>query len=113
MLFYTETGDVSPEVWDVLLYQILGQIDANAQQAFYQAHITGDENTKQAYHSHYSSETLAALREHVESFIQHLDELSAKTIGRDPNVHPRLPLIRGHNDFVKSTFWKVRQRYFG
>ena len=109
MLFYKETGEVSEEVWDVLLYQILGMTNKEHQQALYQAHMTNDYQTKQALHEQYYQQTLSALQNHVETFLQQLDELSNRTIGRDLNVHPRLPLILKHNDFVKQTFLKVRE----
>ena len=34
MLFYKDTGDISEEVWDVLLYHILAS-DANLRQSFF------------------------------------------------------------------------------
>ncbi|CAJ1964975.1 unnamed protein product [Cylindrotheca closterium] len=109
MLFYKETGDVSQEVWDVLLYQIL-EASNNVQQlqALYQAHVSGDEQTKQAIHDEHYGETLTALRNHVDGFLMQLDELSAKAQGRDLNVHPRLPLILQHNQFVRETFLRVQ-----
>lgn len=107
MLFFKGTGDVSEEVWDVLLYQNLAS-NRQAQQAFYQAHMTGDAETKSAYHQQYFPETLASLREHVDTFLVQLDELSAKAAGKDFNEHPRLPLIIRHNDFVKETFQAVK-----
>mmetsp|Transcript_2145 Transcript_2145/g.5688 ORF Transcript_2145/g.5688 Transcript_2145/m.5688 type:complete len:442 (-) Transcript_2145:200-1525(-) len=110
MLFYKDTGDVSQEVWDVLLYQLLGESDPDYQRAFYEAHVNGDYETKQSFHSHYSAETADALRNHVDNFLSQLDKLSDKALGRDLKVHPRLPLILRHNEFVKSTFLTVRSR---
>lgn len=108
MLFYKETGDVSEEVWDVLLYQNLGESDPDQQQGFYSAHMSGDYDTKSQFHEHYFQQTLATLRNHVDTFLGSLDELEAKTVGRDVNDHPRLPLIMGHNEFVRGTFLKVK-----
>ena len=110
MLFYKESGDVAECVWDVLLYQILGeqQQQVGEQQALYQAHMVGDTATKQALHGQYWTWTLAALLTHVDDFLQQLDELSGRAEGRDLTVHPRLPLILEHNEFVKETFFKVR-----
>lgn len=109
MLFYKETGDISQEVWDVMLYQILEASNNVEQlQALYQAHVSGDEDTKQAIHEEHYGETLTALRNHVDSFLLQLDELSSKAQGRDLNVHPRLPLILQHNQFVKETFLRVQ-----
>lgn len=107
MLFYHETGEVSQEVWDVLLYQNLAS-NRDHQQAFYNAHMSGDQNTKQAIHQQYFYQTSSALKKHVDDFLKSLDDLSAKSAGKDINEHPRLPLILRHNEFVKETFLKVK-----
>lgn len=112
MLFYKDTGDVSQEVWDVLLYQILEQ-DPSQQEAFYNAHIIGDYETKQAYHDQYSGETFAALMNHVDVFLEELDVLTEQMMGRDLSVYPRLPLIREHNDFVREIFLNVKANLLG
>ena len=109
MLFYKDTGDISEEVWDVMLYQVLAK-DRDAQQGFYQAHMNGDVDTKRAYHQQYMYDTSNALKTHVDTFLKQLDELSDKAVGKDINQHPRLPLILSHNEFVKSTFLTVQQR---
>lgn len=109
MLFYKDTGDIAPEVWDVMLYQTLAG-NREVQQAFYQAHMQGDEGTKQAIHQQYMLETSTALKKHVDTFLQQLDELSAKGVGKSLEEHPRLPLILRHNEFVKSTFLAVKDR---
>lgn len=108
MLFYKDTGEVSEEVWDVLLYQILGANDPNQQQVFYNAHMNGDYATKQSLHSNYFPQTVAALRSHVDNFLFSLDNLTQQTLGSDVNEHPRLPLILEHNEFVRQTFLKVK-----
>lgn len=107
MLFYKDTGDVSQEVWDVLLYQNLAS-KRDVQQAFYQAHMEGDTETKNAIHREYFLETTTALKKHVDTFLVQLDELSQKGAGKDTNQHPRLPLILKHNAFVKETFLAVK-----
>jgi hypothetical protein len=91
MLFYKDTGDVSNEVWDVLLYRILEESHDKQDQCalLYEAHMNGDNDTKQAMHEHYYTETSTALRNHVDAFLQQLDELSRRAEGRDLNVHPR------------------------
>eukprot|EP00980_Cylindrotheca_fusiformis_P005420 scaffold1157_cov122-Cylindrotheca_fusiformis.AAC.12 len=109
MLFYRDTGEISQEVWDVLLYQILENLNPEHQQALYEAHMSGDDETKQALHGEYYSETLSVLKNHVETFLNELDELSSRTIGKDLNEHPRIPIILKHNEFVKDTFLKVRE----
>jgi hypothetical protein len=112
MLFYKDTGDVSQEVWDVLLYQILDETDVKTRGNFYNAHMNSDYETKQAFHQQYWPQTSAKLKNHIDTFLTELDELSAKGDGKDINEHPRLPLILNHNAFVKSTFLAVRARYF-
>jgi len=111
MVFFKDTGDVSPEVYDVLLYQLL-ESDPQNQQAFYNAHMSGDYNTKQQFHEHYYPQTSAALRDHVDTFLQDLEELSNKGIDVDISTHPRLPLIMQHNEFVKNTFLTVRSQLY-
>eukprot|EP00529_Nitzschia_sp_RCC80_P025568 CAMPEP_0113446006 /NCGR_PEP_ID=MMETSP0014_2-20120614/3480_1 /TAXON_ID=2857 /ORGANISM="Nitzschia sp." /LENGTH=531 /DNA_ID=CAMNT_0000337077 /DNA_START=41 /DNA_END=1636 /DNA_ORIENTATION=+ /assembly_acc=CAM_ASM_000159 len=110
MLFYRDTGDVSPEVYDVLLYQLLGNElqDFNTQRAFYEAHMTGDYQTKQSIQDAYWGQTQQALLEHVDTFLQDLEKLGQKGFGRSIEEHPRLPLILSHNEFVKETFLNVR-----
>jgi hypothetical protein len=107
MLFYKDSGEASGEVWDVLLYQNLAT-DPAIQKAFYDAHMAGDEATKMSIHEHYYPETLASLQKHVDTFLEQLDQLSEKAVGKDYNQHPRLPLILRHNQFVKETFLAVK-----
>lgn len=107
MLFYN-TGEVSETVWDILLYQALGGINREEQQAFYDAHKQGDIDTKQAYHQHYFPQTSAALLEHVDSFLQRLGKVTNKAIDADINEHPRIPIILAHNEFVRNVFITVR-----
>ena len=110
MLFYKD-GGVSEEVWDVLLYQVL-ESNPEVQQTLYQAHMSGDYNTKQSIHEAYYPQTAAALQNHVETFLRDLETLSNKGIGKDVSQHPRLPLIMEHNDFVKQTFLAVRSQLY-
>jgi len=112
MLFYKDTGDASDEVWDVLLHQILSSSNIAKKRALYKAHMDGDYETKQMLHEQYYSQTSLKLLEHIDSFINQLDELSAKSDGKSPHEHPRLPLILKHNEFVRNTFLAVRARYF-
>ena len=112
MLFYKDTGEVSPEVYDVLLYQILSSSNAKRRTEFYNAHILGDEETKKRYHDHYWPETIGKLQHHIDNFLYDLEKLSAKPYSKNANLneHPRLPLIMKHNEYVKNTFLTVRQR---
>ena len=112
MLFYKDTGEVSEEVWDVLLYQLLGESNVATRRDFYNAHMNGDYETKEWLHDQFWPETSAKLKNHIDTFLEELDKLSAKAVGKDFNEHPRLPLILKHNEFVKDTFSAVRARYF-
>ena len=114
MLFYKDSGDVSQEVWDVLLYTILGESSdlQQEQELFYQAHMSADYDTKQQLHEQHYPKTYSKLLEHIDTFLHQLAELSAKSQGRDIKDHPRLPLIWRHNEFVRKTFLAVRARYF-
>lgn len=107
LLFYKDTGDISPEVWDVVLYSILAQ-DPSLQQGFYEACMSGDADTKTSYHQQYFPYSLEALKAHVNGFLKEVDELSAKARAKDARTHPRVPVILKHNEFVKNTFLKVK-----
>lgn len=115
MLFYNN-GEVSQEVWDILLYQILTEIDGDKnmerRNEFYRAHMNGDYGTKQEFHPQYYPQTSAKLLDHIDTFLQQLDALSGKMTGRNIKDYPRVPLILKHNDFVKNIFLTVRAQYF-
>lgn len=108
MLFYKENGGISQEVWDVVLYAKVLATRPDVKQRFYDAHMAGDADTKQAIHQEFMLETTTQLKNHVDTFLSQLDILSAKADGKDLNEHPRLPLILSHNEFVKSTFLLVK-----
>jgi len=112
MLFY-RTGDVSDEVWDILLYQHLSSTKIGDKRMLMTSHREGDYQTKQMLHEKYYGETSRLLLEHIEEFLAQLDKLSGKVEGRSVEEHPRLPLILKHNQFVRDTFLTVRNRYFG
>lgn len=107
LLFYKDTGDVSMEVYDLLLYSVLA-FDPSLQQGFFQAYASGDADTKNQYHQQYMPYTLEALRNHVDGMLTEFDQLSAKALTRDPMKYPRVPLILKHNEFNKQTFLKVK-----
>mmetsp|Transcript_26367 Transcript_26367/g.56045 ORF Transcript_26367/g.56045 Transcript_26367/m.56045 type:complete len:461 (-) Transcript_26367:260-1642(-) len=109
MLFYKDTGEVSEEVYDVLLYQILSN-NRQAQTEFYNACMNGDAATKSAYHQQYLGETMGKLKKHVDEFLIDLDQLSEKAARKDLAQHPRLPLIMAHNEFVRQTFLRVKEK---
>ena len=111
MLFYKDTGEITAEVWDVILYTVLEDIeddDRQTQRAFYQAYMNGDEGTKNAIHQQYFPMTSRVIQIHVNSFIEQLDQLLDEAARKDINEHPRIPLIIEHNEFVKKTFMNVK-----
>ncbi|KAL9190781.1 hypothetical protein ACHAXT_000487 [Thalassiosira profunda] len=113
MLFYKDSGDVSDEVWDILLYMALGEADVATQQQFYNAHMSGDYETKQAIHDQWYQITNTKLTDHIDEFLTELNGLEqkldygGKVAGDD---HPRIPLIARHNEFVRNTFLAVRSK---
>lgn len=93
------------------LFSIVLQSRPENQQAFYHAHMTGDEATKQICHEQYFPETLRVLQNHVDSLVTELDEayirmedhsilasMDEGDVDNDNNSHPRLPLISQHNN---------------
>ena len=108
MLFYN-TGEVSEEVYDVLLYQILSD-NVPARKEFYTACVNGDAATKGAYHQQYMGETVGRLKKHIDSFLASLDDLERTAAPKDAEKHPRLPLIVAHNNFVRQTFLRVKEQ---
>ena len=107
MVFYVDNGAIAEEVWDVMLYTVLGNIDPSVQQQFYQAHMTGDANTKAQLHQYYMPQTCAGLLDHVNNMLVELGNCQAKMEGRGLQ-HEHLPMIRRHNEFVQQTFLKVK-----
>ena len=110
MLFYKDSGGISEEVWDVVLYDKVLKTKPDIKQQFYNAHMQGDSATKQAIHNAFIMETATRLKTHVDQFLEQLDALNNKGIGKDLNTHPRLPLILAHNDHVKVTFENVKSK---
>ena len=110
LLFGTINGEISPSIWDVLLYARLERKSAyaNDRQAFFQAHMNGDESTKARIHQKYFKETCSALRLHVDNILAEVAELTVRTNSFDSSKHPRLPMIRRHNQLVTDTFQKVK-----
>jgi hypothetical protein len=109
MLFYL-TGDISPEIFDVLTYVILGDKNNRQEQvAFYNACLDGDEGTKSIYLNQYYYEIYGRIQKHVNRFLNDLSELEGKAIRVDEETNPRIEMIREHNDFVKGIFLAVKQ----
>jgi|EP00970_Alexandrium_tamarense_P012195 hypothetical protein len=119
MLFYHDTGDISQEVLDLVLYaKVLTNLkyDPNrgdVKRQFYDAHMQGDEATKAMMHEQFRPEVVKEILNHVDTFLKLLDSLERKSEGKDAATHPRLPLILEHNQFVKETFWKVKSNLEG
>jgi len=110
MVFYRDTGEISEEVWDVVLYAKVLANKPGPRKQFYNAHMSGDANTKAAIHHEYFLETTTEIKNHVDTFLFQLDELSRKAVGQNMGRHPRLPLILRHNDFIRHTFVRVKER---
>ena len=114
MLFYHDTGDISPEVLDVVLYaKVLVNLKSSPEndgfrEAFYTAHTQGDEATKAQIHEQFRYQTMSEIKKHVDTFLDALYTLEQNSQGRSFDEHPRLPLILRHNEFVKQTFLKVQ-----
>lgn len=116
MLFYTLDGGISPEVWDVILYSKLERTAgmSDAKNAFYEAHMSGDEATKFAIHSQFQEATCNVLLEHVEGILKEVAQLTTMMEKfRNEEKHPRLPLLLNHHAMVSSTFSKVRDNILG
>jgi hypothetical protein len=114
MLFYHETGDISQEVLDVVLYaKVLSdkkytQDAGNVKRQFYEAHMTGDEETKAQIHEMYRYEVMNEILNHCDTFLELLERLEQKGYSKSFDEHPRLPVILQHNELVKQTFLKVK-----
>mmetsp|Transcript_16172 Transcript_16172/g.29182 ORF Transcript_16172/g.29182 Transcript_16172/m.29182 type:complete len:418 (+) Transcript_16172:211-1464(+) len=110
LLFSKENGDISPQVYDVVLYHVLKKSDQNLAQQFYQAVMNGDEATKGQFQEQYWQYTKEELQQHVDGLLGDLDQWSQTASGYDLQTHPRVPLILQHNAFVKDTFLKVKAK---
>ena len=108
LLFYKDTGDISPQVYDVVLYHVLNKADPNLAQGLYQAVLNQDEATKGQYHEQYWQYTKEELQKHVDGTLRDLDRWSEKAASYDIYTHPRVPMILQHNQFVKETFLRVQ-----
>mmetsp|Transcript_8888 Transcript_8888/g.19961 ORF Transcript_8888/g.19961 Transcript_8888/m.19961 type:complete len:435 (+) Transcript_8888:198-1502(+) len=107
LLFY-KNGEISPEVYDVVLYHVLKKNDPNVAQGFCQAVVGGDEATKGQYIEQYWPYLKEELQSHVDGLLGDLDRWSATANSYDLNTHPRVPMILQHNAFVKGTFLAVK-----
>ena len=112
MVFRTQDGAIATPVWDVVLFSILAQVP-DIQEAFYQAHMDGDENTKASIHERFLLETCVTLRKHVDRTLKEMKELHDEIVSHDETKHARLSMIRKNNEFVQQTFEKVKRRIDG
>jgi hypothetical protein len=114
MLFYHDTGDISQEVLDVVLYakvltkQGYSQETGEVKKQFYAAHMNGDEATKAQIHEQYRPQVMKEILNHCNTFLKSLETLEKKSEGKSFDQHPRLPVILQHNEWVKQTFLKVK-----
>ena len=110
MVFNTADGAIAEENWDVLLFSMLEQVPA-IQEAFYQAVVNRDQNTKDAIRKKFYLENCIMMKKHVDATLREMDALIQKIDGQ-PNAHEhyRLPMIRRSNVFVARTFAKVKSR---
>jgi len=108
LLFYRESGSISPEVYDVVLYHLLLESNEGEATTYYQAVMNGDESTKAQYQEQYWPYTKEEMQKHVDGTLRDLERWSAKANSYDLNTHPRVPLILHHNEFVKETFMNVK-----
>jgi hypothetical protein len=109
MVFYTADGEISEECFDVVLFNLLEKVP-DIQGVFYNAHMTGDQNSKMRIQRQYLLETCTSLKLHVDGVIRELQVLKQRIDQEDMSQHPRLPMIRRHNECVMDTFSKVKIR---
>lgn len=109
LLFDTQTGEISPKVWDLFLYRILKDNDPGAADYYMVAVKTGDEASKQEYQNNYFAYTLQALKDHIGSILYDVEQLTMKAQSYDLNTHPRVPVIVAHNNLVRDTFTMTQQ----
>lgn len=107
MTFNTKDGSFSEELWDFVLYSLLEQVP-QIQEAFYQAHVSGNQNTKDSIRRKFYLETCIMLKKHVDKTLLEMNELNQKIDGYDMEEHELLPLIRRNNVFVAQVFSKVK-----
>lgn len=109
LLLDTQGGQVAGPVWDLFLFGVLlDQQDSENAQAFHTACAKRDEETKQAYHSHYFVYTLQALKDFCGNMLQDIDRLTQVAQTYNVAQHPRVPILLAHNQLVQSTFQKVQ-----
>ena len=112
VLFGTETGEISPQVWDLFLYKLLKDNNDENTANLLMAVKNNDDASKQQLAQQYFPYTLEALKEHVDSTLRLVDQLIMKANSYDRHTHPRVPVIVAHNELVKETFEKVQAQLY-
>ena len=112
MTVSTADGSISEENWDVVLYSILEQVP-ELQKAFHHAHTTGNMDRKRSIQNQFALETAIMMKRHFDRTVQDLTALIEKIDdivqnGGEDGEHPRLPMIRLHNAFIRDTFIKAQ-----
>ena len=113
MLFFSN-GDISPQVWDCVLYEQLDKTNSPKKHQLYDAVMSGDEATRQQLHQEDFFLALRALQKHVDFLVNELDELeigieTQLRNGRNADRHPRLPLLMRHNQYIKTILERVQE----
>jgi len=107
MTFSTTDGSFTEEVWDFVLYSLLEQVP-DIQEAYYEAHVSRNQNTKDSIRRKFYIETCIMLKKHVDKTLLEMNDLIKKIDQYDMNEHELLPMIRRSNVFVSQTFSKVK-----
>lgn len=112
MVYRTEDGGIAIPVWDCILYTLLAQVPEE-QELFYSAHLQGDVQEKVRFHKKYALEEALTVKNHVEATANEFKDLVKKIDAmseEEQASHPRLPMIRRHNQFLFRSFDKVKHR---
>eukprot|EP00957_Ditylum_brightwellii_P124782 9511341-Ditylum_brightwellii.AAC.1 len=88
MLFFRDSSNVSQEVWDTLLYQVVNENFEQKQKDSYEAYMNGEHGTKQSIHERYLLQTMAKRLGYIYLFLYQSVDLSEKTYGRSVDDHP-------------------------
>ena len=107
MTFSVSDGSFSEQLWDFVLYSLLEQVP-DIQEAFYQAHISENESTKDSIRRKFYLETCIMLKKHVDKTLGELNELIQKIDQYNMDEHELLPMIRRNNVFVAQIFSKAK-----
>lgn len=107
MTFNTTDGSFTEEVWDFVLFCLLEQVP-DIQDAYYNAHVSGNQNMKDSIRRKFYMETCIMLKKHVDKTLIELNELIKKIDRYDMIEHELLPMIRRNNFLVAQTFSKVK-----